>query len=81
MAPPGKKRSVSRTAPSLKLRAASVSPRSPITISVEPPPMSTNTPLLEHRHRLQHAEVDQPCLLDAGDHLDLDLRLRAWRGG
>ena len=41
--PPGKKRSVRRTAPSLKLRAASVSPRSPITISVDPPPMSTNS--------------------------------------
>ena len=39
--PPGKNRSVRRTAPSLKLRAASVSPRSPTSTSVEPPPMST----------------------------------------
>ena len=37
---PGKKRLVRRTAPSLKLRAVSTSPRSPIRISVEPPPMS-----------------------------------------
>ncbi len=42
-APPGKKRSVSRTAPSLKLRAARVSPRSPTSTSVEPPPMSTSS--------------------------------------
>ena len=39
--PPGKNRSVRRTAPSLKLRAASISPRSPTSTSVEPPPMST----------------------------------------
>ena len=33
--------------------------------------------LVEHRHRLQHAEVDQPRLLGAGDDLDLDARLVA----
>ena len=37
---PGKKRSVSRTAPSFMLRAASVSPRWPTSSSVQPPPMS-----------------------------------------
>ena len=34
-------------------------------------------PLVEHRHRLQHAEVDQPGLLGAGDDLDVDARLVA----
>src|SRR5207237_7592546 len=33
--------------------------------------------LVEHRHRLEHAEVDEPCLLHARDHLDLDARLGA----
>ena len=32
-------------------------------------------PLVERRHRLQHAEMDQPGLLQAGDHLDVDLGL------
>ena len=27
---------------------------------------------VEHRHRLQHAQVDEPGLLEPGDHLDLD---------
>ena len=31
--------------------------------------------LVEDRHRLQHPEVDQPGLLDAGDHLDADVGL------
>ena len=34
-------------------------------------------PLLEHRHRLEDTEVDQPRLLEPRDHLDLDLRLLA----
>ena len=43
-----------------------------------PPPMSISSePLVEHRHRLQHAEVDEPGLLDAGDDLDLDAGLVA----
>ena len=32
-------------------------------------------PPVEHGHRLEHAEVDQPGLLDAGDHLDVDAGL------
>ena len=36
-------------------------------------------PLVEGRHRLQHAEVDQPRLLEPGDHLDVDLRPRVAR--
>ena len=32
-------------------------------------------PAVEHRHGLQHAEVDQPGLLDARDDLDLDAGL------
>ena len=32
-------------------------------------------PPVEHRHRLQHAEVDQAGLLGAGDHLDVDAGL------
>ena len=39
---PPKKRAVRRIAPSLRLRAASTSPRSPMRSSVEPPPMSTS---------------------------------------
>ena len=41
--PSGKKRSVRRTAPTFRLRAAMVSPLSPISSSVEPPPMSTSS--------------------------------------
>ena len=33
--------------------------------------------LVEHRHRLEHAEVDQASLLDAGDDLDVHPRLGA----
>ena len=40
---PRKKRRVRRMAPSLRLPAARVSPRSPTRISVLPPPMSTST--------------------------------------
>jgi hypothetical protein len=29
---------------------------------------------VEHGHRLQDAEVDEPCFFDAGDDLDLDAR-------
>ena len=35
----------------------------------------TRTWLVEHRHGLEHAEVDEPGLLEAGDDLDLDARL------
>ena len=33
--------------------------------------------LVEHRHCLQHAQMNEPCLLHARDHLDLDARLGA----
>ena len=70
---PGKKRSLRRTAPSFMLRAASVSPRWPTSSSVLPPPMSVrNTFWSNDRHGLQHPEVDEAGLLDAGDHLDVD---------
>ena len=37
-------------------------------------------PAVEHRDRLEHAEVDQPGLLDAGDDLDVDAGLATRRG-
>ena len=37
-------------------------------------------PAVEHRHGLQHAEVDEAGLLHAGDDLDLDARLLPRRG-
>ena len=37
--------------------------------------MSTATTAVEHRKRLQHAEVDEASLLDAGDDLDVHARL------
>ena len=35
-------------------------------------------PLVEDRHGLEHAEVDEAGLLDAGDDLDVDRRPRRW---
>ncbi len=34
-------------------------------------------PLIERRHGLQHSEVDEPCLFQPGDDLDLDLGFAA----
>ena len=74
--PAGKNRSVSRTAPSLKLRAAK---RDALLadqhLGRAAADVDQHQPAVEHRHGLQHAEVDEARLLDAGDDLDLDVGL------
>ena len=53
----------------------------PTQNSVLPPPMSTTSrPSIEHRQRLQHAEMDEARLLEPADHLDAARRRRRGRG-
>ena len=77
--PSPKKRWLSDTQPICRLSSSSGSKRSPMMISVLPPPMSTTSRRPGFvRQVVRHARVDQARLLHAGDDLDRETRaLRA----
>ena len=80
---PGKKRFVSRSAPSLRLATArSLSPLTDHELGAAAADVAHERPPLEDRQRLEHAEVDEAGLLDARHdlHLDAGLRARPGRG-
>ena len=59
-------------APSLRLRASSISPPRPSDeLGRAAADVDDEDPLVEDGHRLEHTEVDEAGLLDAGDHLDV----------
>ena len=73
--PPGKKRSVRRTAPTFRLRAAMrLAALADQQLGRTAADVDEQQAAVEHRHRLEHAEVDQPGLLDPRDHLDVRRR-------